>query len=317
MSDDSVSKITLRQLQIFIAAVEHRNFIRAAEQLGLTPPAVSMQMSRLSDALGAPLFVKEGRQIQPTEAATALIPYAERVTDTLREAKEVVEALQGKLDNLVRVALVSTARNFGPQLIQHFKQHVPDAKVEISIANRYGVISQLESGDVDLAIMGRTPRRFEVEAFRFAEHPYVLIACPEHPLTRFKRIRRSDLPAHRFIVRESGSGTRMVHDHFFLDAGLSLPNAQEMDSNANIKQAVMANMGLAFISAHTIDLERNAGKLTVLDVAGMPELRDWFVLHLRGKSLSPTARKFRQYVKDEGPAFMRDFFGGTQSSGGA
>ncbi len=227
---------------------------------------------------------------------------------------EVIRALQGRLDNLVRVAMVSTARNFGPHLVQAFKQQHPHTKVEFTIANRQGVIAQLEHGEVDLALMGRMPRRFEVEAVRFANHPpYVLIAHPDHPLTRFSRIRRADLSAHRFIVREPGSGTRMVHDHFFEAAGgLDLPpRAQEMDSNANIKQAVMAGMGMAFLSAHTIALEQGgAGKLTVLDVTGMPETRDWFVLHLSGKSLSPpAARAFRQFVKDEGPGFMQEFFG--------
>jgi LysR family transcriptional regulator, low CO2-responsive transcriptional regulator len=311
MTEDGVSKITLRQLQIFLAAMEHGNFIRAAKQLGLTPPAVSMQMSRLSEELGAPLFEKEGRSILPTDAATALVPYARRVTGTLREAKEVIGALQGRLDNVVRVAMVSTARNFGPQLLQEFKKRHPETRLEISIDNRRGVIAQLEAGRVDLALMGRTPRRVEVEAFSFAKHPYVLIAHPEHPLTRFRRIRRSDLPAHRFIVREPGSGTRMLHDHFFRSAGLELPRAQEMDSNANIKQAVMANMGLAFLSAHTIALERDAAKLCVLDVQGMPELRDWYVLHLSNKTLTPAVLRFRDYIKSEGPGFMRDFFGET------
>lgn len=310
MTQGDMSKITLRQLEIFLAAVEHRSFIRAAATLGLTPPAVSMQMTRLSDEIGAALFEKDGRSIQPTTAATALLPYAERATETVREAAEVIRALQGRLDNLVRVAMVTTARNFGPHLVQAFKQQHPGTKVEFSIANRQGVIAQLENGEADLALMGRPPRRFEVEAAQFAKHPYVLIASPDHPLTRFSRIRRADLTAHRFILREAGSGTRMVHDHFFEEAGLPLPRAQEMDSNANIKQAVMAGMGLAFISAHTIALERGAGKLTVLDVTGMPEYRDWFVLHLRGKSLSPAARAFRQFVKAEGPGFMQEFFGG-------
>ena len=311
MTQDGISKITLRQLQIFLAAVEHGNFIRAAKQLGLTPPAVSMQMSRLSEELGASLFEKEGRSILPTEAATALVPYAKRVTSTLREAKEVIGAMQGRLDNLVRVAMVSTARNFGPQLLQEFKKRNPEAQLEISIDNRRGVISQLESGQTDLALMGRTPRRVEVDAFSFAKHPYVLIAHPDHPLTRFRKIHRADLPAHRFLVREPGSGTRMLHDHFFRDAGLELPRAQEMDSNANIKQAVMANMGMAFLSAHTIALERDAGKLCVLDVQGMPELRNWYVLHLSNKNLTPAVQTFREFVRAEGPGFMRDFFGET------
>jgi len=237
------------------------------------------------------------------------VPYAARMTETLRVAKDVVSTLQGALDNRVRVAMVSTARNFGPHLVQEFKKCHPDTKVEFNIANRRGVISQLENDQIDLALMGRTPRRLDVEAISFAQHPYVLIAHPDHPLTRFRKIRRADLTAHRFIVREPGSGTRMVHDHLFKAAGLPFPRDQEMDSNANIKQAIMANMGLAFISAHTIALERGAGKLTGLDVTGMPEMHHWYVLHLSGKNLSPAALKFREFVKKQGPKFMQRFFG--------
>ncbi|SIR15877.1 transcriptional regulator, LysR family [Paracoccus thiocyanatus] len=307
--DEAGDKITLRQMQIFLAAVECRSFIRAAEKLSLSPPAVSMQMSRLAEALGATLFVKDGRSVQPTQTATALVPYAERLAETLREAVHVVEQMQGRLDNQVRVAMVSTARNFGPHLVQQFLRQRPAAQVEISIANRDGVIAQLQEDRADLALMGRPPRRIEVTEHQFAKHPYVLIGNPEHPLTRFRRIRRADLVMHRFLVRESGSGTRMVHEHFFHEAGLPLPPAQEMDSNANIKQAVMANMGLAFLSAHTIALERQAGKLSVLSVEGMPQLRDWFVVYPRRKTLGPAAREFRDFVTTDGPAFMRQFFG--------
>lgn len=307
--DDLGEKITLRQMQIFLAAVESRSFMRAAEKLSLTPPAVSMQMSRLAECLGAALFVKEGRSVQPTEVATALVPYAERMVETLREAVQVVEALQGRIDNQVRVAMVSTARNFGPQLMQEFRKRHPEADLQISIANREGVIHALETGKADVALMGRPPGRVEVTEYQFAKHPYVLISHPDHPLARSRRIRRADLVRMPFLVRESGSGTRMVHEYFFREADLPLPPAQEMDSNANIKQAVMGNMALAFISAHTIALERQAGKLSVLPVDGMPQIRDWYVLHLRRRKPGPAAQQFVDFVRAEGPEIMRGLFG--------
>ncbi|MDM8164612.1 LysR family transcriptional regulator [Roseovarius sp.] len=305
------SRITLRQLEIFLAAVENRSFAAAAETLSLSAPAVSMQMSKLGEELGAVLFEKEGRSIQPTEIANALVPYARQMTTTLTDAVEMVKSMQGELDNRVRVAMVSTARNFGPQLFQEFQKHHPRIDLQITIANRRGVIEALETGQIDLALMGRPPRRIEVTAHQFARHPYVLISHPDHPLARFRRIRRADLAAHRFLVREPGSGTRMVHEHYFQSDGLSLPQSQEMDSNANIKQAVMANMGLAFISAHTIALEHEAGKLTILDAEDMPELRDWFVLYPKEAVLGAAARQFRDFIKSKGPRFMRDFFGPT------
>ena len=314
MSKDG-SRITLRQLEIFLAAVENRSFAAAAETLSLSAPAVSMQMSKLGEELGAVLFEKDGRSIQPTEIANALVPYARQMTTTLTDAVEMVKSMQGELDNRVRVAMVSTARNFGPQLFQEFQKHHPRIDLQITIANRRGVIEALETGQIDLALMGRPPRRIEVTAHQFARHPYVLISHPDHPLARFRRIRRADLAAHRFLVREPGSGTRMVHEHYFQSDGLSLPQSQEMDSNANIKQAVMANMGLAFISAHTIALEYEAGKLTILDAEGMPELRDWFVLYPKEAVLGAAARQFRDFIKAKGPRFMRDFFGPTLAPG--
>ena len=314
MSKDG-SRITLRQLEIFLAAVEKRSFASAAETLSLSAPAVSMQMSKLGEELGATLFEKDGRSIQPTEIANALVPYARQMTTTLTDAVETVKSMQGELDNRVRVAMVSTARNFGPQLFQEFQKNHPRIDLQITIANRRGVIEALEAGQIDLALMGRPPRRVEVTAHQFARHPYVLISHPDHPLARFRRIRRADLAAHRFLVREPGSGTRMVHERYFQNDGLPLPQSQEMDSNANIKQAVMANMGLAFISAHTIALEYEAGKLTILDAEGMPELRDWFVLYPKEAVLGAAARQFRDFIKANGPCFMRDFFGATLAPG--
>jgi len=306
---DIFDKLTIRQIQIFLAVVEHRSFLRAASELYLTPPAVSMQMARLSETLGAPLFDKDGRSIQLTPAATALIPYAERMTEALREACSVIDALQGRLNGLVRVDIITTSRNFGPHLLQAFSHLHPEIVFETTIANRSGVIKRLETSHIDLALMGRPPQRVEVDATPFAEHPYVLICHPDHPLTKQSRIPRHDLTKQAFFVREEGSGTRMVHDNYFESENLALPIAHIMDSNENIKQAVMAGMGMAFISAHTVALERQAGKLGVLSADGMPAMREWFVVHLKGKRLSRAAETFKAFIRDEGRGFLRRFFG--------
>jgi DNA-binding transcriptional LysR family regulator len=306
---DALDKITLRQLQIFLAVVEHKSFVGAAAQLNLTPPAVSMQMSRLAEVLDAPLFDRDGRSIQLTPAATALIPYAERMTEALTEAISVIDGLQGRLDHLVRVAMVTTSRNFGPHLLQEFSRRHPEIQIESTIANREKVIGLLQSGNVDLALMGRPPQRIEVEAFPFAPHPYVLIGPPDHILAGKQHIARRELSSFKFIAREPGSGTRMIHDYYFTSHSVPLPPLYVMDSNENIKQAVMANMGLAFISAHTIALECQTKKLRILRAEDMPAMREWFVVHLKGKQLRPAAESFKAFVLNEGPNFMRRFFG--------
>ncbi|PBB51906.1 MULTISPECIES: LysR family transcriptional regulator [Mesorhizobium] len=307
---DALDKITLRQLQIFLAVVEHKSFVGAASQLNLTPPAVSMQMSRLSDVLDAPLFDRDGRSIQLTPAATALIPYAERMTEALNEAINVIDGLQGRLDRLVRVAMVMTSRNFGPHLLKEFSRLHQDIQIETTIANREKVIELLQSGNVDLALMGRPPQRIEVEAVPFASHPYVLIGHPDHVLASKQHISRRELTAFKFIAREAGSGTRMIHDYYFTSHSVQLPPLYVvMDSNENIKQAVMADMGLAFISGHTIALECQAKKLRILHAEDMPAMREWFAVHLKGRQLRPAAESFKAFVVNEGPSFMRRFFG--------
>lgn len=307
---DAFEKITLRQLQIFLAVVEHRSFVAAAAQLNLTPPAVSMQMSRLSEFLDAPLFDRDGRSIQLTAAATALVPYAERMTQALHEACNVIDGLQGRLDHLVRVAMVTTSRNFGPFLLQAFSRQHPDIQIETTIANRDAVVELLQAGTVDLALMGRPPQTIDVDVTPFAPHPYVLIGHPEHPLAEKQHVSRQELTKFKFLAREPGSGTRMLHDYYFTSHSVPLPSLYlVMDSNENIKQAVMADMGLAFISAHTIALECQTQKLRILPAEDMPAMREWFTVNLKGKHLRSGAEAFRSFVVNEGPAFMRDFFG--------
>lgn len=306
---EAVQKVTLRQLQIFLVAAETLSFLRAAEILGLTPPAVSMQMGSLGEELGAPLFEKKGRHLILTAAGEKLIPYAERITQTLREASEAIGALQGVGRSTVRVAMVTTSRNFGPHLVSRFQAEHPEAKLDIAIANRRSVIEMLEHYQVDLALMGRTPRRIAVESTAFAEHPYVIIASPLHPLASSQRIDPKNLLGETFLAREPGSGTRMVLERFFDDRGLRQPKVQEMNSNENIKQAVMARMGLAVISKHTIQLELQTRRLVELDVIDMPQIRTWFVVHLKDKELTTAAAQFKQFVEEQGPEFMTEFFG--------
>lgn len=308
-AQDKLHKVTLRQLQIFLVAAELHSFQRAAEALQLTPPAVSMQMGRLGEELGASLFEKKGRQVVLTPAGEALLPYARRITQVLREASDAIGDLQGMSRRSLTVAMVTTSRNFGPQLVARFQAEHPETRLDIRIGNRRDVIELLENNEADLALMGRVPGRVEVEATPFADHPYVVIAAPGHPLTQCRNIAPAQLAEETFLARESGSGTRIVMEHFFADHGMGMPRLQEMASNENIKQAVMAQMGLAVISRHTLHLELLAGKLVELDVEGMPEMRSWRVVHLRDKVLNPPAIQFKRFVEERGPDFMAEIFG--------
>ncbi len=308
---DALRHATLRQLQIFLAAAEHSSFARAAEALHLTQPAVSMQMSQLADTLGMALFEKRGRSLGLTRAGETLMPYAQRVAQTLREAGEAIDALQGLQHGKIRIAIVTTTRYFAPRLIAQFRSEHPQIELEVAIADREDVITRLENDQVDMAIMGRPPTHLQVVAEPFAKHPHGVIAPPGHPLAAKKRLTPAKLGSQPFIARESGSGTRYAMEQYFAGHGLKPLIVQEMTSNESIKQAVMAGMGLAFISLHTISLEHQTGNLLLLDAQGLPIVRNWYVIHRASKSLSPAALAFKQFMHDEAPGYMKTLLPGA------
>lgn len=305
---DLLHQVTLRQLEIFLAADAQGSFARAADALGLTQPAVSMQMSQLAMAIGLPLFEKQGRTLRLTPAGAALRPHAERMLQSLREAGEAVDALQGHHHGRVRVALVTTARYFVPRLLAQFSERHPEIDLDLEIANREGVIHLLEQARVDVAVMGRPPAHLSLVAQPFAEHPHGIVAAPSHALTARGPLQPQDLAAHGFLVREPGSGTRQVMEAYFAAHGVQPPVLRVMASNESLKQAVMAGLGLAFISLHTVELERRAAHLSLLDVQGLPVTRTWYVLHPARQVSSAATRAFLTFMTEDAPALMRGLF---------
>ncbi|MFO0387972.1 MAG: LysR family transcriptional regulator [bacterium] len=309
---DPMRHVTLRQVQIFLVAAEYLSFVRTAKALHLTQPAVSMQMSQLGEALGAPLFEKHGRKVILSQAGQTFLPYAQEIAQVLSRAGEAMLGLKNQPRGKVQLALVTTSRYFAPRLLAQFRTQYPGIELEVSIANRENVIGKLEQGQIDLAVMGRPPMRLAVEAHPFAKHPHVIIAAPSHALAGQKRISPKKLETCPFLVREPGSGTRLALDQYLSESGIRLQHLQEMTSNESIKQAVMAGMGLALISQHTIGLECQTGHLAVLDIKGLPVVRTWYVVHLADRSLSPAAQLFQQYMQEQAPAMIDMQFPGAR-----
>jgi DNA-binding transcriptional LysR family regulator len=301
---ETLRHATLRQLHIFLLAAEHGSFVRAAQALHVTQPAVSMQMSQLADIVGLPLFEKRGRALALTEAGRTLMPYAQRMVQTLREAGEAIDALSGLHHGTLKIGLVTTTRYFMPRLIALFQGQHPHIELDVSIDHRDRVIAHLEDNRIELAIMGRPPTHIPVVAEPFAKHPHGVIAHPAHPLIGRKRVSPSRVGKEVFIPREAGSGTRHAMDSYFATHQLSPPVAHEMTSNESIKQAVMAGMGLAFISLHTVMLEQQTGNLALLDLQGLPVVRHWYVLHRKGLRLSPAAAEFKKFLHAQAPGYM-------------
>ena len=303
--------VSLRQLSVFASVAKHLSFARAAEELHLTQPAVSMQIKELEAAVELPLFERKGRSVRLTMPGEYFLVYARRVLATMKEAGDAMAKLRRVQGGRVTIGMVSTAKYFLPRMLARFRDQHPAVEMRLESGNREQLSKLLHDNEVDLAVMGRPPRELDTRAEPFAAHPLAVIAPPEHPLAGRREISPKALNAEEFIVREPGSGTRAAMEQFFRDQRIAPAQTMEMSSNETIKQAVIANMGLAFLSLHTVALEVSAGQLVVLDVVGLPLLRRWYVVNISGKPLSPAAESFRYFILDQGESLLARQFGKT------
>jgi len=305
----SLRHVTLRQLAVFEAVARHGSFSAAAKALHLTQPAVSMQIRQLEEAAGVALVERIGKRIDLTEAGRELARCARDVQVRLKEAGDALAALQGLHAGQLEIAVVSTAKYFAPHLLAEFRRRHSEVNLRLMVSNREAVVRALQENRTDLVVMGQPPRGLEVDAKVFARHPLAIIAAPDHSLARRKRLRLADLANEDFLIREEGSGTRSAMERFFSRHGVRLRATTVMSSNETIKQAVIAGMGIAFLSMHTIGLELKAGRLITLPVTGTPVMREWHVIHLARKRLSPAAQRFKEFLLEDGPALVRKAVG--------
>jgi DNA-binding transcriptional LysR family regulator len=301
----SLQHVSLRQLRVFETAATLRSFSKTAEVLHLTQPGVSMHIKELESNAGLPLFERMGKKISVTEAGQELLTRAREVLRSLKDAEDVLDGLKGLRRGRINLAVVSTAKYFVPRLLARFGKDYPHLEIRLAVNNRNSVIEQLIANEVDFAIMGRSPQTLDTIAEPFAQNPHVIVAAPDHPLAARRRILVETVAKETFIVREPGSGTRLAMQNFFDERQVPCKVGMEMASNETIKQAVMAGMGVSFLSRHTIDLELQTNRLVVLDVRGTPVIRQWHVAHLAKKRLSPTAAAFREFVLAHGRELLQ------------
>ena len=292
--------VTVRQLQIFVQSAQAPSLARAAEALNITPAAVSFQLKQIESMSGFALFERAGRKTRLTEAGTELLGYAKIVLQTLQDADQALARLRGVSGGRVTLGLVSTAKYFVPHVLARFSLAYPGITLHLHDGNRSQILEGVVKGDLDLAIMGRPPDGMDVAAEAFAPHPSVVIAAPDHPLVAYERLPLSILASEPFILREDGSGTRGLMEQILSASGLSLRAGMTTSSNEMIKQAVMAGMGIAVISRHTIGLELGLGLLRTLPVEGFPLMRSWYVAHRRNMPLMPVHARLRAFLLENG-----------------
>ena len=289
--------LSLRQLQVFESVARHLNHSRAAAELFLSQPAVSMQIKQAEQTIGLPLFEQAGKKLFLTEAGRELLHYSRSVLQLMQEMESVFAQMKGLEHGHLTISVVSTANYFMPQLLAKFIQAHPKIKVSLSVANRDAVIKQLTENIADLAIMGQPPEGTDMMAEPFMENPLVVIAAPTHHLSRHKNIQPRQLAKETFLLREQGSGTRGVVERFFASHHLVLPAHMAMDTNEAIKQSVQAGIGIGIISRHGIEMELETKRLVILDVAHFPIVRHWYIVHRKDKRLSTAAQEFVKFLQ--------------------
>ncbi len=295
---------SLRRLRVFESVARLGSFSRAAAELHLTQPAVSLQVQQLETEIGMPLLEHMGRRLDVTPAGREIVACARDLLERLRLAAESLEALRGTGAGELTISTVSTAKYHVPKLLAEFRRAYPAVRVRLSVSNREAVVRDLTENTVDLAVMGTPPRGLDTVAVAFARHPIAIVAGPDHPLARRRRVPLERLAQESFIIRERGSGTRNAMERFFGRQRFAPRETIEMSSNETIKQAVMAGMGVSFISMHTVGLEVTTGRLAVLKVAGTPVMRDWYVIHRERKRLSPVAQAFKSFLLEQGATLI-------------
>ncbi|MBL0124543.1 MAG: LysR family transcriptional regulator [Betaproteobacteria bacterium] len=300
---------TFRQLKTFESVARLLNFTRAAEELHLSQPAISMQIKQLEDHAGMALFEQIGKKTFLTQAGEQVRRLALEMLSQVKDCEDSLASLRGATGGHLELTVVSTAKYFAPQVLSTFSKSHADVTVKLLVNNREQVIQQLMENRVDLAIMGRPPPGLDAVASVFAKHPHGIIAPPDHPMAKKKRINLKLLAGENFLIREPGSGTRTSMERVFAERGVKLASSMELASNETIKQGVMAGLGLSYLSLHTVGLELAAGKLVRLDVIGTPVVREWYVIQRKGKILSPLAERFREFLIEKGAKLIEQTTG--------
>lgn len=298
-----MKRITLRQLRVFEQVARLGSISAAAGVCHLTQPAVSMQLKALEEECGLPLTELVGRQLRLTDAGVTLATHAKRVQAQLDELEQELAALRGREHGKLRVGIVSTAKYFASHLLAAFTERHPGAVLLLEIENRARIVQLLTDNEIDLAIMGVPPQFLDAVALPFADHPHGLVLPPAHAAARKRSLRLADLVDETFLVREAGSGTRNVMERYFASEKFSPRKVIQMTGNEAIKQAVMAGLGIGFLSLNTFALERRLGLLRAPAMPGLPIVRRWHVVHRRGKQLLPIAQAFRDFVCESGARY--------------
>lgn len=296
---------SLSQLRVFEAVARYGNYTRAAEQLNMTQPAVSMHIQQFEEAVGLPLLERKNKRSVPTPAGAEILQYTSQVLNAYNDLLAVINRQKGEYQQRLVLAITTSANFLVSQLLRAFSQLHPEIQVHLDISDHKTLLANFENHEPDFAIMGEPPRNRGLQSERFLLNPLVVIASPQHPLVqRHTKVSLDEVLAERFMLRTVGSGTRGHVERHLRSYGKAFSQTFEMPSHEAIKQAVAAGLGLGVVSLHTIQAEIMSGHLVVLNVEHFPIDLHWYVVMRKGKQLSPLAQVFKEFALAEAERFI-------------
>lgn len=295
-----MNQATLHQLKVFEAVARHNSFTRAAEELFLTQPTVSMQVKQLTKAVGMPLFDQVGKRLYLTQAGEELVKTCRQIFEKLDQFEMTIADLNGLKQGRLKIAVITTAKYFIPRLLGPFCQRYPGIDISLQVTNHEHIMNRLNDNVDDLYVMSQLPENIELTCKPILENPLVVVAPVNHPLAHEKQISLEQIGNEPFIMREPGSGTRKAVQTLFDERKITLKVRLDLGSNEAIKQAIVGGLGISVLSAHTLTLEGPSSQVTVLDVEQFPIERYWYAVYPNGKQLSIVARTFLDYLLTEG-----------------
>ena len=297
---------SFRQFEVFEAIARNGSFTRAAKELFLTQPTVSMQIKKLVDTIGLPLFDQVGKRIYLTEAGEALLLTCREIFNCLSNFEMQISDMKGLRQGKLRLAVVSTAKYFAPKLLGSFCKLYPGVDVSLKVSNREGLLDRIGENRDDLYILGQPPKGLDVEYEAFLDNHLVVLAPHNHSLAGKKNIPLARLEQEPFIMRELGSGTRIAVERLFQENGLKLNTRIELGSSEAVKQTIIGGLGISVLSQHTVAQKAAMSQLAILDVEHFPIKGKWYVVYLAARQPTIIARTFLEYLRSASDSLNND-----------
>jgi len=288
----------MSQLRAVEAIVRHGHLTRAAAELHLTQPALSMQVRQAGEIAGEPLFEPRGRSLAPTAAGLRMAEAARQVARSLESLAADLADRRGLKTGHLRLAAATTAEYFAPGLLGRFHARYPGIDIHLEVLNRAQVLERFARRADDLYLMARPPAGRDIVSLPILDNPLVPIAARRHRLAARQRVPLAVFVREPFVAREPGSGTRLITDEFFARRGVAVNTRMTLGSNEAIKHAVGAGFGCAVISSHALT---GASGIARLEVAGFPLRSFWHVVHAGDARLSPAAAAFVDFARAQSP----------------